>query len=86
MVGVALFAPWLGTVDPQALSPIRRLKPPSAQYWFGTDMLGRDVYSRVDLRRPRVADRRASRSRCWPACSAWPIGLVTGFSAGSTRS
>ncbi|HKO09523.1 MAG TPA: ABC transporter permease, partial [Alphaproteobacteria bacterium] len=44
---VALAAPYLGTVDPQALSPIRRLKPPSEQYWFGTDMLGRDLYSRT---------------------------------------
>jgi peptide/nickel transport system permease protein len=44
---VAILAPWLGTVDPQALSPVKRLKPPSSEYWFGTDMLGRDVYSRV---------------------------------------
>ena len=47
MVLMAVFAPYLGTVDPQALSPIRRLRWPSAQYWFGTDMLGRDVYSRT---------------------------------------
>jgi len=47
MVAVALAAPWLGTVDPLAVAPIRRLRPPGAQYWFGTDMLGRDVYSRV---------------------------------------
>src|SRR5215510_7022369 len=47
MVLVALLAPWLGTVDPQALSPAQRLKPPSGEHWFGTDMLGRDVYSRV---------------------------------------
>ena len=47
MVGVAIAAPWLGTVDPAALSPIRRLRPPSEQFWFGTDALGRDVYSRV---------------------------------------
>ena len=47
MVVVALFAPWLGTVDPQAVSPAKRLRPPSSTYWFGTDMLGRDVYSRV---------------------------------------
>ena len=47
MVAVAIFAPWLGTVDPEAVSPIKRLKHPSSLYWFGTDMLGRDVYSRV---------------------------------------
>src|SRR6266571_1325245 len=47
MAAMAIFAPYLGTVDPQALSPIRRLRWPSAQYWFGTDMLGRDVYSRT---------------------------------------
>ena len=47
MVAIAVFAPWLGTVDPEAVSPIKRLKHPSSLYWFGTDMLGRDVYSRV---------------------------------------
>lgn len=43
----AIFAPFLGTVDPTALSPIHRTRAPSAQFWFGTDLLGRDVYSRV---------------------------------------
>src|SRR3954451_16292353 len=47
MVLMAALAPYLGTVDPQALSPIRRLPKPSEACWFGTDMLGRDVYSRV---------------------------------------
>jgi peptide/nickel transport system permease protein len=47
MVLMAIFAPWLGTVDPQALAPVDRLQRPSAEHWFGTDMLGRDVYSRV---------------------------------------
>ncbi len=47
MLAVAVFAPWLGTVDPTALAPAKRTRPPSALYWFGTDMLGRDVYSRV---------------------------------------
>ncbi|HKM71159.1 MAG TPA: ABC transporter permease, partial [Stellaceae bacterium] len=32
MALMAIFAPYLGTVDPQALSPIRRLRWPSAQY------------------------------------------------------
>jgi peptide/nickel transport system permease protein len=42
-----IFAPWLWTVDPQALAPARRIRPPSEANWFGTDGLGRDVYSRV---------------------------------------
>ncbi len=44
---MAVFAPWLGTVDPTTLSPIHRTRAPSEQFWFGTDLLGRDVYSRV---------------------------------------
>ncbi|HSD00505.1 MAG TPA: ABC transporter permease [Casimicrobiaceae bacterium] len=47
MIVIALLAPYLATIDPQAVSPAKRLKPPSYAYWFGTDMLGRDVYSRV---------------------------------------
>jgi peptide/nickel transport system permease protein len=47
MVCVAIFAPFLWTTDPTALAPARRTREPSAEFWFGTDMLGRDVYSRV---------------------------------------
>jgi peptide/nickel transport system permease protein len=47
MLFIAVFAPYLGTVDPTALAPAKRTRPPSALYWFGTDMLGRDVYSRT---------------------------------------
>ena len=42
-----IFAPWLWTIDPQTLAPARRIRPPSDANWFGTDGLGRDVYSRV---------------------------------------
>ena len=38
MVCVAVFAPFLGTVDPQKVSPIFRLRPPSERFWFGTDI------------------------------------------------
>jgi peptide/nickel transport system permease protein len=47
LVLIAIFAPYLGTVDPTAIAPARRTRPPSALYWFGTDLLGRDIYSRV---------------------------------------
>ncbi|MFK7868736.1 MAG: ABC transporter permease [Roseobacter sp.] len=42
----ALLAPFF-TTDPTALNPINRLKPPGTGGLFGTDMLGRDVFSRV---------------------------------------
>ena len=44
---VALFAPWLATQDPLAQDLAQRLKPPDAHHWFGTDQVGRDIYSRV---------------------------------------
>ena len=78
MVGVALFAPWLGTTDPLALSPIRRLKPPSAQYWFGTDMIGRDVYSRV-LYGTRVSLSVGLAVALLASVIGLTIGLVTGY-------
>jgi peptide/nickel transport system permease protein len=47
MILVAVGAPYWGTVDPLELSPIDRLRAPSISHWFGTDMLGRDLYSRA---------------------------------------
>ena len=47
VVCIGLFAPLLFTTDPTALAPARRTRAPNAEYWFGSDMLGRDVYSRV---------------------------------------
>src|SRR5512143_4289859 len=43
----AVFAPWLTPHDPTALKILDRLQSPRAAHWFGTDELGRDVYSRV---------------------------------------
>ena len=42
---VAVFAPWVATHDP--LEVIARMRAPSAEYWFGTDRLGRDIFSRI---------------------------------------
>ena len=43
----ALLAPWLAQADPLKVSMRNRFQPPSATYWFGTDNLGRDLWSRV---------------------------------------
>jgi peptide/nickel transport system permease protein len=43
----ALFAPWIAPQDPAAIHLPARLDPPSLAHWFGTDELGRDIFSRV---------------------------------------
>ena len=78
MILIAVLAPWLGTVDPQSVSPLRRLKPPSAQYWFGSDMLGRDVYSRV-IYGSRVSLVVGLSVAVLSILIGLAIGLVTGF-------
>jgi len=47
MVFVAIFAPYLFTLDPITFTPIDRLQSPNAAHWLGTDMYGRDIYSRT---------------------------------------
>ena len=42
----ALFAPWIAR-DPIGFEPINRLRRPSAEFWLGTDSLGRDVFARM---------------------------------------
>ncbi len=46
-IGIAIFAPLLATHDPAAQDLANRLAAPSAAHWFGTDELGRDIYSRL---------------------------------------
>jgi peptide/nickel transport system permease protein len=80
MIAMAVFAPYLGTSDPQALSPIKRLRWPSELYWFGTDMLGRDVYSRT------VYGARVSLIvGISVALFSTGLGLAIGVIAGFTR-
>ena len=78
MLMIAMLAPYLGTTDPTALAPARRLRPPSAAYWFGTDMLGRDVYSRV-LYGTRVSLVVGFAVALLAAVIGLGIGLVAGF-------
>lgn len=43
----AVFAPLIARYDPNALNLANMRKPPSAEHWFGTDDMGRDVFARV---------------------------------------
>ncbi|WP_338554120.1 nickel ABC transporter permease subunit NikC [Paenibacillus sp. KS-LC4] len=44
---VTLLAPWISPHDPIKVNLALKLQPPSAQYWLGTDHLGRDTFSRL---------------------------------------
>jgi peptide/nickel transport system permease protein len=78
MTFIAIFAPLLATVDPQAVAPLNRLKPPSWEYWFGTDALGRDVYSRV-MYGSRVSLTVGISVALLSTVIGLAIGLITGF-------
>jgi peptide/nickel transport system permease protein len=78
MIVMALAAPYLWTVDPQALSPVRRLRPPGERYWLGTDMLGRDVWSRL-VYGTRVSLAVGLLVAIFSTAVGLVIGLVTGF-------
>ena len=60
LVIFALFAPWIAPFDPNR-STGARLAAPSAEYLFGTDLHGRDVFSRV----------------VWGARYSLPVGIAT---------
>jgi peptide/nickel transport system permease protein len=47
ILALAVFAPYLAPYDWNATSQCRRLAPISAEHWFGCDLFGRDVFSRV---------------------------------------
>ena len=42
-----VLSPWITPHDPNAINLSARLRPPSAAHWFGTDEVGRDLFSRV---------------------------------------
>jgi peptide/nickel transport system permease protein len=78
MLIAAVFAPYLGTVDPTAIATSRRTREPSALYWFGTDMLGRDIYSRV-LFGARVSLTVGFAVAILASVGGLMVGLISGF-------
>jgi peptide/nickel transport system permease protein len=74
---MAIFAPLLAPGSPYAQSLTQRLLPPSAAHWFGTDELGRDIYTRV------VHGGRVTLTIVLlVAIIVAPVGLAIGTAAG----
>jgi peptide/nickel transport system permease protein len=75
MVLIAVFAPLVATHSPTDQSLLTRLQSPSSEHWFGTDQLGRDVFSRVVY---------GARYSLFIGAGAALFGLVAGLILGMT--
>lgn len=80
---IALAAPWISPHDPIATSWGAIRKPPSAEHWFGTDEIGRDVLARV-LWGTQASLLAGVVSVSISLALGIPIGLVAGFAGGFT--
>ncbi len=82
LIGTAIFAPMLTTHDPNAIAIADRLTGPSATYWFGTDNLGRDIFSRVIVS-ARVTVTVGFGMVTLAMVVGLPLGAVAGLYGGS---
>jgi peptide/nickel transport system permease protein len=74
---LAIFGPAIVPYDPLASDTSRALTPPSASHWFGTDQLGRDVFSRVI-----VATRLDFLIAAFSVALVFLVGGLAGIAAG----
>lgn len=79
----ATLANVLATHDPIAVYSGHVLAPPSAEYWLGTDHLGRDIYSRIVFG-ARVSLIVGVLSSLLGAVSGGIVGLLSGYFGGKT--
>jgi peptide/nickel transport system permease protein len=77
LVVLAIAGPAIVPYDPLASNAAAALQPPSAQHWFGTDALGRDMLSRVI-----VATRLDLGIALAAVAASFVIGLPLGLAAG----
>ena len=78
MTSLTVASPYISS-DPFDLNPINRLKVPSAEYLFGTDYLGRDIYSRT-LHGGRISLTVGIGAAVFATLIGLVIGLVSGYS------
>jgi peptide/nickel transport system permease protein len=80
-IALALLAPWIVPYDPVATSWTLVRKPPSALHWFGTDDLGRDIFSRV-IYGARASLVAGAISVGIALSVGVPLGLLAGYRGG----
>ncbi|MEM0989134.1 MAG: ABC transporter permease [Pseudomonadota bacterium] len=77
ILACAIVGPSLVPYDPLATNAANALQPPSAQHWFGTDQVGRDVFSRVI-----VATRLDLTISVLAVAMSFVVGSILGAAAG----
>lgn len=77
VIAVAILGPLITPYDPNEPHLLVQLAPPSGTYWFGTDELGRDIFSRVI-----VAARPAIMAGLLAVILAAVVGTSTGLLTG----
>ena len=78
----AIFGRLLVLQDPFASNPLNQLQSPSANYWFGTDRLGRDVFSRVIVGSRDILIIAPAATLLGTVLGT-ALGLVTGYFRGA---
>lgn len=78
LVLVAIFAPWIAPYSPIEQSVRNRFQPPSSVHWFGTDELGRDIFSRI-VYGSRISLAVGVLATGIGAIIGTPIGLLSGY-------
>jgi peptide/nickel transport system permease protein len=77
----ALFAPYLATHDPLQMNLADRLMTPSSGHLFGTDIYGRDMFTRIVFG-TQIAMRVAFGAVLLAALIGVPLGALSGYLAG----
>ncbi len=78
LVVCTTLAPLLSPADPTFLDPVRRLEPPSREFWFGSDDVGRDIFSRI-LYGGRVSILIGVTVMLASAAIGTALGLISGY-------
>ncbi|GEN44536.1 ABC transporter permease [Alkalibacillus haloalkaliphilus] len=81
LIFTAIFAPWLAPHDPTEQNYSAVLQAPSIEYWFGTDNLGRDIFSRV-IYGAQVSLQAGLISVGIALIIGVPVGLISGYYRG----
>ena len=80
-VVLSLLLPLVMNLDPNSQDLVNRLATPSAEHWFGTDYLGRDVFARI-VYGGRVSLMVSLLAGTFAAAVGIVLGLIAGFFGG----